>query len=128
MNPTELERYRQQLLALGQRLKEDVGSLSTEALRQSGGQAGGNLSDTPLHLADLGSDTFDQEIALNLLENEEQRLEEIAAALARIDRGTFGLCEECHQEISSQRLQAIPFARLCIDCARKAESGPAATG
>ena len=75
-----------------------------------------------MHLADLGSDNYEQEVALSLLENREQTLEEVAAALARIEQGTFGRCEECGREISKERLQAIPFTRLCIRCAREEEA------
>ncbi len=127
MTTTELEGYRQQLFSLGRRLKGDVSDLAHEALRETGGAAGGNLSNTPVHLADLGSDSYEQGVALSLLENREQTLEEVAAALRRIEQGTFGRCEECGKEISRERLKAIPFTRLCIGCAREEET-PAAPG
>ena len=128
MTQAELDGYRQKLLALGRRLKGDVSGLMDEALRQVGGEASGNLSNTPLHLADLGTDTFEQEINLSLLENEEQQLEEVAAALDRIGQGTYGRCQECGGEIPAARLDALPYTPHCVDCARKlqAESGPPA--
>jgi len=122
MTKTEIQGYQQRLFNLGKRLKGDVSDLSHEALRKTGGAASGNLSNTPMHLADLGSDNYEQEVALSLLENREQTLEEVAAALARIEQGTFGRCEECGREISKERLQAIPFTRLCIRCAREEEA------
>ena len=111
MNQAELETYRQKLLELGRRLKGDVSGLESEALRTTGGEASGNLSNTPLHLADLGTDTYE---------------EEIAAALDRIERGTFGRCEECGKEIPRERLNALPYTRHCVACARKVqgEAGP----
>src|SRR5438105_15787375 len=112
MTKAELEHFRQRLLALGDRLKGAVADLSDEALRQTGGTTGGNLSNTPIHPADLGSDHFEQEISLSLLESEEQRLEEVAAALQRIDQGTFGRCESCQRPIPGERLEAVPFTRL----------------
>lgn len=121
MGKAELEKYRQQLLALGKSLKGNVSDLEQEAFRKTGGEEGGNLSNTPLHMADLASDNFEHEVAISLLETEEQRLEEIAAALKRVDDGTFGVCEECHREISKERLQAVPYTRLCIDCANEAQ-------
>ena len=72
-----------------------------------------------MHMADLGTDNFDQEVTASLLETEELKLEEIAAALTRIDKGTFGRCEECGKEIGKERLQALPSTRYCIQCARK---------
>src|SRR5260370_30891747 len=103
MTKTELKSLRQQLLDLGQRLKGDVSSLEEEALRDIGG---GELSNTPLHLADLGSDTFEQEVNVNLLQNEEQQLEQIATALQRMERGTYGRGESCGQGIGIERLKA----------------------
>jgi RNA polymerase-binding transcription factor DksA len=125
MTKAELEHYRQRLLTLGARLKGAVSDLEAEALRNTGGAASGSLSNTPIHPADLGTDHFEQELCLCLLENEEQRLEEVAAALARIAQGTFGRCESCGRPIAKERLEAIPFTRLCIDCARQASGGEA---
>jgi RNA polymerase-binding protein DksA len=121
MTKTDLEKYRQQLFDLGKSLKSNVSDLEQEVYRKAGGEESGNLSNTPLHMADLASDNFEQEVAISLLETEEQRLEEIAAALKRIEDGTFGACQECHREISPERLRAVPYARLCIDCANKAQ-------
>jgi RNA polymerase-binding protein DksA len=119
MTQAELASYRKQLLDLRNRLNGDVSHLTTEALRNTGGEASGSLSNTPIHMADLGTDNFEQEFTLGLIQNEEQALDEIAAALDRLDQGTFGRCEECHKEIPKQRLQAIPYTRHCVECARK---------
>jgi RNA polymerase-binding transcription factor DksA len=128
MTKAELEAYRRQLLDLGKGLQGKVSDLGQEAFRKVGGEESGNLSNTPVHLADLASDTFEQEIAISLLETEEQRLEEIAAALERIANGSFGRCEECHREISPERLRAIPYTRLCIECANRVEGQTPQTG
>jgi DnaK suppressor protein len=121
MTKAELKSYEQQLLELRDRLNGDVSHLADEALRKSGREAGGNLSSMPIHMADLGTDAFEQENTLNLLQNEEKELAEIAAALERVDQGTFGRCEECGGEIPAPRLKALPHARFCVDCARKQE-------
>jgi RNA polymerase-binding protein DksA len=123
MTNTERESYRQQLLHLRHRLRGDVSQLADEALHKAGGEASGNLSNVPIHMADLGTDNFEQEFTLGLLQNEEQLLQEIEAALQRIDQGTFGRCEECQRPIPRARLQAIAYARRCVDCARKQEQG-----
>jgi len=72
-------------------------------------------------MADVGTENYDQEFTLSLIENEQETLDQIYAALARIEAGTFGTCEDCAQPIAKPRLQAIPYARLCIDCARERE-------
>jgi RNA polymerase-binding protein DksA len=119
MSPSELATMRHRLLALGQRLRGNLTSLSEEALRGTGADPSGNLSNQPFHLADLATDSHEQDVALLLLENEVQTSAEVVAALERLDRGTFGLCEECGQTIGRERLEAIPYARHCIDCATK---------
>src|SRR3954469_17765557 len=99
MNATEIDSYRQRLLDLRDRLNGDVSHLSDEALRKNGGETSGNLSNTPIHMADLGTDSFEQEFTLSLIESEEGRLKEINAALDRIEQGSFGRCEECQKAI-----------------------------
>ena len=59
------------------------------------------------------------EFTLSLLENQEQMLEEILAALDRMDKGAFGKCEECGAAIPKGRLQALPYTRHCLSCARR---------
>jgi len=119
MTQANYDGYRQQLQDLRKRLRGDVSHLTSEALHETGGQASGNLSNTPIHMADLGTDNFEQEFTLGLIQNEEEALEEIAGALDRLDQGVFGRCEECHKDIPKTRLQALPYTRYCVDCARK---------
>jgi DnaK suppressor protein len=122
MTKAELEGYRESLLALRNRHNGDVSHLTDEALRRTEGGGGGNLSNMPIHMADLGTDNFEQEFTLSLLQNEEQLLDEIGAALDRVNQGTYGKCEECQQEIPRIRLQAVPYTRYCVECARKQEN------
>jgi RNA polymerase-binding protein DksA len=117
----DLEHYRAVLLTLRRRLTGDVSHLADEALRARGGEASGSLSNAPLHPADLGTDNYEQEFTFSLLENQERTLEEIGEALARMERGTYGKCEECGGEIPRARLQALPYARHCVGCARKVQ-------
>jgi RNA polymerase-binding transcription factor DksA len=121
MNEGQRENYRRSLLEMATRLQEDDSSVVGEALRQSGGDASGNLSNTPQHLADLGTDTFEQEMNASLLQNTRQIRAEVVAALNRLERGAFGKCERCGQEIGEGRLQTVPYARYCVDCAQEAE-------
>jgi DnaK suppressor protein len=119
----ELQDYRQQLFTMANRIKGDMTDLSGEALRKAGGEASGNLSNTPLHLADLGTDTFEHEMTLGLLENEGQVLQQIANALDRIEKRTYGRCENCGGEIPRERLQALPYVNHCIGCAQVVQTG-----
>jgi RNA polymerase-binding transcription factor DksA len=119
----ELVSYRQVLQSLRARLRGDLDQMTDEALRRDNAGGTGNLSNVPLHMADLGTDNYDQEFTLGLIENEQGTLELVVEALRRMEKGTFGQCVECGEPISKPRLQAIPYARHCIACARKLEGG-----
>lgn len=129
MIKNELETFRQQLLDLGQRLEGDVGSLAGKVSRKTFGDADDcPSSQTVEESAELGSDNYDDEVTIGLLEKEGPRLGEINAALERIDNGTYSRCAECGREISIERLEAIPFTRQCIECGRRAEGAEVSTG
>jgi RNA polymerase-binding protein DksA len=118
MKKTDIDLYKQQLLELRARCTGDVSQLTDEALKS---KEASNLSSMPIHMADIGSDNFEQEFTLSLLENEEKVLAEIDGALGRIRAGSFGLCEDCGSAILKERLKAIPYVRHCVECARKHE-------
>jgi RNA polymerase-binding protein DksA len=73
------------------------------------------------HLADTATETYDRELDYTLEENSEHVLAEIEAALKRIDEGTYGICTNCDKPIAVGRLEALPWATLCIDCRRDRE-------
>jgi len=118
MTKADINDFRQRLLALKRRLGGDLDQLEEETLRPVGGESSGGLSDVPVHPADMGTENFDVELNLDLLENDAQLLVEVEDALARIEQGTFGFCENCHQEIPRRRLEALPYTRYCIRCAK----------
>jgi RNA polymerase-binding transcription factor DksA len=123
LKPDELAGYREALLELRSRLLGDLDQMTDEALNRNGPDGTGNLSNLPIHMADLGTDAFDQEFTLGLIENEQATLDQIVEALRRIESGSYGVCQECDELIAKPRLQALPFAAHCIDCARKMEQG-----
>ena len=118
----ELEAFRKALLLLRSRLRGDLDQMTDEALRRDQPDLSGNLSNVPLHMADIGTENYDQEFTLGLIENEQETLEQVNAALTRIEQGRFGRCEECGEAIAKPRLQALPYTRHCIQCARVMES------
>jgi DnaK suppressor protein len=75
----------------------------------------------PTSMAELGSDNFDQELTLSLLGSEKDALDQIEAAIERIDDGSYGRCETCDGKIPKARLEAIPYAAQCVRCASKQE-------
>jgi DnaK suppressor protein len=119
----DLVSYRRILQTLRSRLRGDLDRMTDEALRRQTSGGSGSLSGVPLHMADLGTENYDQEFTLGLIENEQGTLGLVNEALERMERGTFGQCAECGEPISKPRLQAIPYVRHCIRCARKLEGG-----
>jgi len=120
---TELKEYKERLLALRVRLRGDVSQMADAALKKNRSEGNGDLSSMPIHMADLGSDNFEQEFTLSLMETEEGTLGHIEAALERVEEGTYGVCEECGVKIPKKRLNAIPYASMCVKCASQSEDG-----
>src|SRR5436190_17813109 len=104
MNRSIAERYRKSLEALASRLRDDTAAMAEQTHRASGGQADGELSNAPMHLADMGTEEYLHDLNATLLENQEYLAGEAKAALERIDQGTFGDCEACGESIPAARL------------------------
>jgi DnaK suppressor protein len=121
MKNAEMQVYKDQLLILRARLRGDVNHMADSALRKSRSEANGDLSSMPIHMADIGSDNFEQEFTLSLMENDGGTLTQIEASLERIEEGTYGQCEDCGMKIPKSRLNAIPYAILCVRCAQQQE-------
>jgi len=116
----ELETFRTLLLEKRRQLTGDMHSMERDALGASGGT---NLSNLPLHMADMGTDNYEQEFTLGLMEKDRTLLKEINHALAKIQDGSYGICEGTGQPIAKVRLEAQPWARYSIEYARKRERG-----
>jgi RNA polymerase-binding protein DksA len=121
MTSDDMGYYRDRLLALRARLRSDVDQLADAALKKSRSEANGDLSSMPIHMADIGSDNFEQEFTLSLMENEGAALQKIESSLERIEEGSYGKCEECGAKIPKSRLNAIPYATHCVKCASQQE-------
>lgn len=123
LNKKDLEQFKGLLLDLDARLRGDVQTLSSGAL--------GSASDsrTPTHMAELGTETYEQDFSLRVMESDQEVLLEVREALKRIEVGTYGICEGCEEAgkppskrwIPKTRLKVIPHARHCVSCAEKLE-------
>ncbi len=120
MKKTEAKVYRDQLIVLRARMRGDVSALADAALRQTRSESSGDLSSMPIHMADVGTDNFEQEFALSLMEHEGDTLEKIEAALVRIEEGIYGVCQGCQGKIPKTRLAVLPYTPYCVKCAEKA--------
>jgi RNA polymerase-binding protein DksA len=116
----ELEHFRDLILQKRREIVGDMSQMEREALRSA---SGSNLSNLPLHMADMGTDNYEQEFTLGLVEKDRNLLRDLNAALAKIQDGTYGICEGTGKPISKVRLEAQPWARFSIEYARKMEKG-----
>lgn len=116
----DLEHFRGILLEKRREIVGDMSSMEREALRNSGGS---NLSNLPIHMADMGTDNYEQEFTLGLVEKDRVLLREINHALAKIQDGSFGICEGTGKSITKVRLEAQPWTRYSIEYARQKERG-----
>ena len=122
MKKSEMKVYKERLILLRARLRGDVNKMAEAALSKTRSESSGDLSSMPIHMADVGSDNFEQEFTLSLMQSEEEVLDQIEAALERIEDGVYGACVECDGRITKTRLNAIPYTPFCIKCASALES------
>ena len=114
-----VKKQRQRLLDLKDELMDAMYGVQQETLRN--GPSGGEASGSGMHQGDAGSDAYDRDFALNLLSKEQDALQEIQSALDRIAEGMYGICGISGKKIPQARLEAIPFARLTVECQSKWE-------
>jgi RNA polymerase-binding protein DksA len=112
---TDLDELRARLVRVVERRDH------TESLEDEVGELVSSSADN--HLADTATDTYDRELDEGLEEDAERLLQQVDAALGRIDAGTYGTCDVCGRAIDEARLEAVPYTTLCIDDARKLERG-----
>ncbi len=124
MSTVDVEHFRELLLERREAVSAALNNLHREnsvSLEDETGELVSGSADQ--HLADTATETVDREIGTTLEEHDERLLAEIDAALLRIEDGTYGKCVNCDTPIPEERLEAMPWATLCIDCKRKEERG-----
>lgn len=119
----DIEHFKQMLLEKRREILHNVSEIEDEALKKSRLDAAGDLSSMPIHMADIGTDNYEQEFALGLMDSERQLLREIDDALGRVEEGTYGICEGTGKSIPKARLEAQPWARYGVEYARMMEQG-----
>jgi RNA polymerase-binding protein DksA len=115
-----LQQFKKKLQVEKKRLEEELIEIEEGNLTESQSEMTGENSYED-HFADSGTATFEREKDLSLERNIKDLLSRVNAALQSIEQGTFGLCQRCGKEIGSDRLDALPYANLCIDCKKKEE-------
>ena len=119
MTNNDFTLHRERLLALRARLLGDMTQMEDNALNKDHSRT----TSMPTSMAELGSDNSDQELTLGLLGSDKEALDQIEAAIGRIEDGSYGRCDECEEKIPKSRLEAIPYAARCVRCASQREEG-----
>lgn len=119
-NQDRLDFYRDRLLRERQTLEKELSEIGKGNLKVLQSEATGEAAYDD-HLADSGTYTFERERDLSLENNLRDLLAKIDAALAKIDKGTYGVCDRCAKEIDPARLKALPYANMCISCKKEEE-------
>ena len=122
MSAIDTDHFRQRLLDERKRVVDAIENIHTENPGSMADETE-ELSFQDNHMGDVATATFDREMASTLEDNSNHVLAEIDAALARIEDGTYGACENCGRPISAERLEALPYATKCIECKRLEERG-----
>lgn len=122
MNKRDMHKYETNLIEERKRCLSELGQLETEELMINQKEASGDLSSYSFHMADQGSDTMEREKNVFLVSSKGNELYEIDQALLRIKDSKFGSCQNCGREIERDRLEAVPYARLCIKCRQQEET------
>lgn len=115
----ELGLYKDKLLELKDKATQQMKDISQDTLMKSQKDMSGDISGYSLHMADVASDNYDREFNLGLVSGERDVIIEIEQAIKRIDDKSFGSCLCCKKSISKTRLNALPYAKYCIDCQEK---------
>ncbi len=123
MKKADMKLYKERLIQMRSRLRGDVSTMAEAALKKTRSEANGDLSSMPIHMADIGSDNFEQEFTLSLMANDEETLHMIESALKRIEEGVYGRCQECEGIVPKSRLNAIPHTPFCVKCAERIQRG-----
>jgi len=123
LTAAEINHFKQILLEKREEIVGNVTEMEDEVLKKSRLDSSGDLSSMPIHMADLGSDNYEQEFALGLMDSERKLLHEIDDALLRIQDKTYGICESTGKPIQKARLEAQPWARYSVEHARMLEEG-----
>ena len=113
MDEEQLQEARKRLLTMREELLEE--SLKAYAESQSLGKDG--VPD----IGDMSSNSYNQEVLMNLSEAQRSRVRDIDAALERMDQGVYGFCARCEEEIAPRRMEVRPFSRYCVDCKSEVE-------
>lgn len=114
-------KFKKLLLEKREDILHEINHIAKENLK-SQKEASGDLSSYSFHMADMASDSYERELSFNIASGEQEIIYEIDEALKRIKEGKYGKCLSCNKKIPVRRLNAVPYAKHCIQCQSKEET------
>jgi len=120
MAKRELAKYKKLLLDKREEILGEIHDIAKESMK-SQKEASGDLSSYSHHMADMASDSYDRELSLNIASGEQKIIYEIDESLKLIKEGKYGKCLSCNKKIPAKRLNAVPYAKHCVQCQSKEE-------
>ena len=121
MRKAQMKKFKKLLLAAKEKLEAEIQQLQRDNLNRSQRDSSGDLSGYSYHMADVGTDTFGREVELTIASAGSETMKLIDEALERIEDGTYGKCQMCGCQVDMKRLEAVPYAHLCISCQSEEE-------
>ncbi|MFC1624136.1 TraR/DksA family transcriptional regulator [Candidatus Omnitrophota bacterium] len=114
-------KFKKLLLKKREEILTEIKNIAKESMK-SLKEASGDLSGYSHHMADMASDSYDRELSLNIASGEQEIIYKIDEALKRIEEGKYGKCLTCSKKIPVKRLNALPYAKHCIQCQSQEEN------
>jgi len=124
MKMRKLESYKKNLIELREKYLMKKKAMEESYLHNSQREASGDLSAYSIHMADVAADSYEREKNAELANNINNIIYEIDEALYRIEKGYYGVCEVCQNNINEERLRIMPYVRTCVDCQKRREKPP----
>lgn len=121
MTDKELARYKQLLIERREQILSGIKHITDDNLKKTLRDSSGDISGYTYHMADMASDAYNRELSLNMASSEREVVLAIEEAFKRIEEKNYGNCLVCGKPIAKQRLDAIPYAKHCIECQKQQE-------
>jgi YteA family regulatory protein len=122
MDSTKMKYLKEKLIKEAGKIDRTLGQMHENGEAQMSEHSPTELSNYDNHPADLGSDLYTVEMNMALKVHEQSKLNDINNALKKFENGSYGKCENCKNEIEDERLEALPYARLCMNCEKEREA------
>jgi RNA polymerase-binding protein DksA len=119
----DIRHFKKRLMEERKNLVDELEWVETNYIGSSQRDSTGEVSGHATHLADMGTDSIERDKAFLIGDTRGEALEDIDEALEKLGNGTYGTCESCGQPIAADRLEAVPYAKLCLRCKTEEEKG-----